>query len=145
MNTATRDPAPPTRLADYRAPAWTVDEVALEFDLDFEHSEVAARLVLRGADPTQPLELDGEELELLSATLDGQALAPDACQADARRLTIHGARDGSVLETRVRIRPAANTALVWPKLRKVSATTSNARSVSRARRRWSLLVLIQDA
>jgi aminopeptidase N len=111
MNTATRDPVPPTRLADYRAPAWTVDEVALEFDLDFEHSEVAARLLLHGADPTQPLELDGEDLELLAVTLDGQALTPDAYEVDARRLTIRGARDGSVLETRVRIHPAANTAL----------------------------------
>ena len=111
MNTGTQDPAQPTRLADYLPAAWSVDSVALEFDLDIDHAEVAARMVLRCADASQPLQLDGEGLELLSLALDGQQLPPGACEVSDRLLEIRGARDGSLLETRVRLRPSANTAL----------------------------------
>ena len=111
MNPTTQDSAQPTRLADYRPPTWLVDSVALEFDLGIEHSDVAARLVLRSTTPDEPLQLDGEGLELLSLVLDGRALTPDSYQVTDRLLEIHGAHDGSLLETRVRVRPSANTAL----------------------------------
>ena len=62
------------RLADYCAPAWHVDTVALDFDLGIDRTELAARMVLRCTDADAPLQLDGENLELLAITLDGQAL-----------------------------------------------------------------------
>jgi len=109
-------PAPqasaPIRLSDYRAPAWRVETVELDFDLGIDTTEVSARLLLR-RDPDQdaPLRLDGENLQLLSITLDGRQLeAGDYRQSDSQ-LEVDGARDGSVLETRVRLRPAENTAL----------------------------------
>jgi aminopeptidase N len=100
------------RLADYRAPAWRVESIELAFDLDIDTSEVSARLLLR-RDPAQdlPLRLDGENLELLSIALDGQPLPDGAYRHLDDRLEVDGVRDGSVLETRVRLRPAANTAL----------------------------------
>jgi len=100
------------RLSDYRAPAWRVETVELDFDLGIDATELSARLLLR-RDPAQalPLRLDGENLELLSIALDGQALAADAYRYADSVLEVDGARDGSVLETRVRLRPAANTAL----------------------------------
>ncbi len=100
------------RLADYRPPAWTVDTVELDFDLGIEASELCARLLLR-RDPAQdaPLRLDGENLQLLSISLDGEALPASAYRYENSVLEVDGARDGSVLETRVRLRPAANTAL----------------------------------
>ena len=102
----------PTRLSDYRPPAWRVDAVQLDFDLGIDTSEVTARLQLRRDDAQdEPLRLDGEGLELLSITLDGEALAPTAWRYADHVLEIDGARDGSVLETRVRLKPAANTAL----------------------------------
>ena len=100
------------RLADYRPPAWTVPQVELEFDLDIEATEVTARLHLRrDAHQDEPLRLDGEGLELLEIKLDGRELATSEYTLDARGLTVAGARDGGVLETRVRIDPSANTAL----------------------------------
>ena len=100
------------RLSDYRAPAWRVETVELDFDLGIDTTELSARLLLR-CDATQksPLRLDGENLELLSIMLDDQPLPPTAYRYANRVLEIDNARDGSVLETRVRLRPAVNTAL----------------------------------
>jgi len=111
--TARDDQTPsPIRLADYRPPAWTVEQVELEFDLGIDSSEVRSRLHLR-RDPAQhePLRLDGEGLELLAIELDGQPLDETAYRYGDNVLEVDGAADGSVLETRVRVRPAANTAL----------------------------------
>ncbi|MFC5524189.1 aminopeptidase N [Rhodanobacter ginsengisoli] len=100
------------RLSDYRAPAWRVETVALDFDLGIDASELCARLLLR-RDPAQdaPLRLDGEDLQLLSISLDGLQLPATAYRYADNVLEVDGAHDGSVLETRVRLRPAANTAL----------------------------------
>ncbi len=100
------------RLADYQPPAWRVPQIELEFDLDIEATEVATRLHLQ-RDPQQqePLRLDGEGLYLLEIKLDGRALSQSEYTRDANGLTVSNARDGSVLETRVRIDPSANTAL----------------------------------
>ena len=111
MNTQVESAAQLVRLADYRAPAWRVDTVALDFDLGIDHTEVAARIVLRCTDADAPLQLDGEQLDLLSIALDGQPLATSAYALLDNLLEIRGAHDGSVLETRVRLQPAANTAL----------------------------------
>ena len=102
----------PIRLADYRAPAWRVERVELDFELGIDATEVSAKLLLR-RDPAQiePLRLDGENLELLSIALDGQTLAADAYRVTAGGIEVDGVRDGGVLETRVRVHPAANTAL----------------------------------
>jgi len=100
------------RLSDYRAPSWRVETVELDFDLGIDASELSARLLLR-RDPTQnvPLRLDGENLQLLSITLDGRQLPATAYRYVGNVLEVDGAHDGGVLETRVRLRPAANTAL----------------------------------
>jgi aminopeptidase N len=100
------------RLSDYRAPAWRVETVELDFDLGIDASELTACLLLR-RDPSQnaPLRLDGENLQLLSIILDGRQLAATAYRYVDNWLEVDGVHDGSVLETRVRLRPAANTAL----------------------------------
>ena len=112
MNARPEAASQPIRLADYRAPAWRVERVELDFDLGIDATEVSAKLLLR-RDPAQdePLRLDGEELELLSIALDGQPLPASAYRHIPGGLEVDGARDGSVLETRVRLHPAANTAL----------------------------------
>jgi len=102
----------PVRLADYRPPAWRVDHAELVFELGIDATEVAARLTLRcdGACHA-PLQLDGENLELLAIALDGAPLPDAAWRLLDGGIEVDGARDGSVLETRVRLHPAANTAL----------------------------------
>jgi aminopeptidase N len=100
------------RLADYRAPAWHVESIEMDFDLGIDTTELTTRLRLR-RDPAQdlPLRLDGENLELLSIMLDDRPLSTDAYRYVDQRLEVDGVKDGSVLETRVHLQPAANTAL----------------------------------
>ena len=100
------------RLCDYRPPAWRVETVELDFDLGIDASELSVRLLLRrDAAQDASLRLDGENLQLLSISLDGQLLPATAYRYAGNVLEVDGARDGSVLETRVRLRPATNTAL----------------------------------
>src|SRR6185437_1432822 len=65
----------------------------------------------RGARSRRALRLDGEDLELVGARLDGRILAASDYQFDASGLVITAARDGSVLELDVRIDPARNSHL----------------------------------
>jgi aminopeptidase N len=99
------------RLADYAAPAWRVEQVHLEFDLDIDATRVRSRLQLRRDGADAPLRLDGSGLELLAIYLDGEALSPSRYQLDATALTISGVPATAVLETQARIDPAANSAL----------------------------------
>ena len=62
------DQAVTVRGTDYRPPAFLLDRVALEFDLDPASTRVASTLEVRRnralAGNTGPLVLDGEDLEL---------------------------------------------------------------------------------
>jgi aminopeptidase N len=102
--------AQPVRLADYRPPAWRVSHVELVFDLGIDETRVHSRLTL-ARDRDEPLFLDGEDVELVAARLDGRALAASDYTLDRTGLTIAGAHDGSVLELDVRTDPARNTQL----------------------------------
>ena len=107
----TETPAP-IRLTDYRPPAFLVDEVHLDFDLQPEATRVKARLTLRrNGEAGAPLRLDGERLKTLSVAVDGRILAAGEFTEDAHSLTIPGVPDAFVLETEVEINPAANKAL----------------------------------
>ncbi|MGH8125327.1 MAG: aminopeptidase N, partial [Rhodanobacteraceae bacterium] len=99
-----------TRLADYQPPAWRVTEVQLRFELGVDETRVRSRLVL-ARDRDEPLRLDGEDVELVSAWLDGRVLATADYTLEAAGLTVAGAQDGSVLELDVRIDPTRNTQL----------------------------------
>src|SRR6187431_2559029 len=103
----------PTRLADYRAPAWWVDTIALRFELDFDSTLVHARLsVRRNPDVAPaPLVLDGEGLELLEVALDERTLTPAEYVRDEHTLRLEPTADRAAVETRVRISPSRNTAL----------------------------------
>ncbi|BCX87941.1 aminopeptidase N [Methylomarinovum tepidoasis] len=102
------------RLEDYRPPAYWVDRVALEFDLDADTTRVRAHLEVRrnpaSSDPND-LILDGEDLELRAIRLDGRPLEPDRYRLEADRLILPGAPERFHLETEVLIHPAANTRL----------------------------------
>ncbi len=114
MDTQTGSNTTPTnstvRLADYRPPAWRVSHVELTFDLGVEETLVHSKLTL-AQERDEPLFLDGEDVELVSARLDGNALSAGDYKVDAAGLTIPAARDGSVLELTVRNHPAANSQL----------------------------------
>ena len=112
MNTTPEKKSALIRLSDYRVPAWQVETVELDFDLGIDTTELCSRLLLRSdAAPSSTLRLDGENLELLSIALDGKPLPESAYLYADGVLVVYGAKDGSVLETRVRLRPAANTTM----------------------------------
>ena len=102
---------PEQRLADYRAPAWRVREIALEFDLDRGATQVDSTLQLECDEPGESLRLDAVDLELLAIEVDGRALAAGEYQVEADAILVHGLPARASLRTRVRIAPARNTAL----------------------------------
>ncbi len=103
-------PRTPVKLADYLPPAFRVEHVALDFELDPQATIVHARLKLHRNAPG-PLHLDGRKLELLSISLNGEALGDNRYALDEASLTVHDMPDEAVLETSVRINPAKNTEL----------------------------------
>jgi aminopeptidase N len=104
----------PVRLSDYRPPAYRIETVDLDFQLDPARTRVTARLAVRpgeGADGV--LSLDGDELTLVSVALDGQTLPADTLDAAPDRLVIRGVPAlPFVLEVVTEIDPAANTKLM---------------------------------
>jgi aminopeptidase N len=99
-------------LKDYAPPAWLVDKVALDIAIHAGHAEVRACLdVRRNPLGSGPLQLEGEELQLVSVSLNGQLLSADAYTCTAEHLTIPNVPDQARLETVVRIKPDENTQL----------------------------------
>ena len=105
-------PAPQAvRLADYRPPAFLVDEVELTFELEPLATVVRSLQRLRRNRPGE-LVLDGEDLETLSVSVDGRMLPADSYRIDAATLALAELPDACTLEIVTRIKPAANTQLM---------------------------------
>jgi len=99
-----REPQPKTiYLKDYSPPAFFVDTIELDVDIRDDHALVRAKLDLRRKSPG-PLVLDGDELELVSISVQDYSVTPE-------RLTIENPPDRFTLETVTRIVPQKNTTL----------------------------------
>lgn len=101
-------------LKDYREPDYWIKTTELFFEIKDAFTLVRSRLVLERntkASAQAPLVLSGQELELLSVTLDGHLLAPTAYRQDGESLTLPEVPAAFVLETQVKIYPEKNTAL----------------------------------
>jgi aminopeptidase N len=106
------DTPQPIRLADYRPPAFLVDEVHLTFDLKPNATRVTANLkVRRGGEHQEPLQFNGERLFPVSVAIDGRRLLASEYVIDGEFLTIPKAPDVFTLTTEVDIDPEANKAL----------------------------------
>jgi aminopeptidase N len=101
---------PEIRLADYTPPAFLVEAVVLDIALDPAATVVRATLTIRRMAPG-PLILDGREMELISAAIDGEALGENRYVLDQKSLTIADVPEHFVLETEVRIAPKDNDEL----------------------------------
>ncbi|MGP9788417.1 aminopeptidase N [Roseinatronobacter sp. NSM] len=107
-------PNQPVFLADYQPPPFLVESVALTFRLHPTATRVLSEIRFRrnpAASAGHDLRLDGEGLNLISAQIDGTALAT---RPDATGLTVAAADlpDGPFLwQSEVQIAPEGNTAL----------------------------------
>lgn len=99
-------------LADYQPPAFSVKSVHLCFELDPVATIVTSTLAIeKTSDHTQALFLNGEELSLLSISLDGATLSAQNYQLDDSGLTIDSVNDQCELVIQTQINPQANSAL----------------------------------
>ncbi len=105
------------RRLDYRPPAFLVDAVDLEFDLDPDATLVTARLAFRrnphaaAADVAAPLVLDGEQQDDVRVELDGAALPAARLVFAAGTLTVLDPPLAGTLIVRSRTAPARNASL----------------------------------
>jgi aminopeptidase N len=101
---------------DYQPPAWSIETVDLRFELDPAGTIVTATMIVAPNPAIAPREtsltLHGDELELLSVSVDGRALGPDEFEVDPRALTLVSVPETFELETKVRIIPEQNTKLM---------------------------------
>ena len=99
-------------LADYRPPAFLIDEVVLDVSLEPSATRVKATLkVRRSGEHSEPLVLDGVRLQLQGVAIDGQALGNNRYEVTDETLTIRDVPETFTLETEVIIDPKANTHL----------------------------------
>src|SRR5262245_53805807 len=94
-------------LKDYAPPAFRVETIDLDVDIRESDALVKAKLELRRNAPGT-LVLDGDELELVSVTVNG---APARHEVTDEQLTVHDVPDAFTLETVTRIVPQQNTKL----------------------------------
>ena len=97
-------------LKDYTAPAYWIDTVDLDINIEAGHTTVTATLAMcrNPAVERQALVLDGEELETLSVTVNSKKAA---FLASETHLTIDDLPEEFTLQTVVRIKPDGNTRL----------------------------------
>src|ERR1043165_2986728 len=94
-------------LKDYAPPAFRVETVELDVDIREDHALVAAKLkIVRSGEG--PLVLDGDELELVSVSVNGAAARHEVT---AETLTVHDVPDAFTPQNATRIVPQQNTKL----------------------------------
>ena len=106
-----KDAAPQTiYLADYTPPAYLVDSVQLTFKLGPTNTRVFSRIAFRPNPEATNTDffLHGDDLDLISAKIDGETIQPDL-DVDGLRCIVPNAP--FIFEAEVAISPATNTAL----------------------------------
>ena len=102
-------------LKDYQVPDYLIDETHLTFELYEDRTLVHAQLVMRrnpeaGAG-LPPLQLHGQDLELMSLSLNDRALGLGDYQVAEESLTLQPDTASFTLDSTVVIHPESNTAL----------------------------------
>ncbi|RLQ22411.1 aminopeptidase N [Seongchinamella sediminis] len=108
-----RDATPGTVfLEDYQAPSYLINRTELHFELGEEDTILTSRLYLLRAVPDDvPLQLHGQELELLQLSVDNEPLDAAAYQVTDDYLLIHKLPEQCVLTCKTRIKPQDNSSL----------------------------------
>ena len=99
---------------DYTAYPWDVNHLDIHFDIGSDTTTVRAEMEFQLKDASkasQDIVLNGDDLQLVSMSLNGQVLSSDDYAVEGETLTIFDAPPTSVIKTEVRIHPASNSAL----------------------------------
>ncbi|BDY05041.1 aminopeptidase N [Ferrimonas sp. YFM] len=97
---------------DYHASPYQIDTLHLTVQLEDHATLVTAQSAIRRTQPgATELALVGEELELVSVSIDGVSLAADEYRLGEGNLVLPMDKDSGVLTLVTRIDPAKNTAL----------------------------------
>jgi len=110
-----RDNPPTIYLKEYTPPEFTVDQIGLRFDLGEAHTIVTSELDISAVESADgfadTLVLHGHELELISLSLDGEALDASRYRVEGETLAIGGVPAKFHLQVVTRIYPQSNTSL----------------------------------
>ena len=106
------DTAPtPTRLSAYTPPSHKIDSVYLDFDLSPKRTKVRSKLEMtrqsKGA-----LELNGENIELVSVRMNGELMPRSAYRLTQENLIINDTPERFTLEIETICDPSANSTLM---------------------------------
>lgn len=99
------------RRLDYKEPLFTITDVDLTFELDFENTVVTSvsKVKRLTSDANEPLVLDGDELKLLSVAIDGKEVK---FVETSTTLTIENVPAEFELTIKTQISPKNNSALM---------------------------------
>ncbi len=103
-----------TYRTDYTPYPWTLEQAILRFEIAEESTRVLSTLHFMLDDvagAVTDIELEGQNMELVSVALNDRKLDSSGISLGAEKLVVHGAPGVSKLEIEVLIRPDQNTAL----------------------------------
>lgn len=98
-------------LKDYSPANFLIESTKLRFDLHEDYCLVSATLKMKRTSGKAALILDGVELELLEASVDGRSLSSAEYKITSTSLEITTVPDQFELKTKVKIYPQKNTSL----------------------------------
>ncbi|MGE5085190.1 MAG: aminopeptidase N, partial [Bacillota bacterium] len=98
-------------LKDYKAPAFSVDSIHLDFNLNEDFCRVVAKSQIKQLEPGSALHLNGEDLKLVSVKINGQTLSPSQYQLAAEEMIIPTVPASFTLEIETQLEPQNNTSL----------------------------------
>ncbi len=111
------DTAKTIKLKDYSAPEYTVDTVHMDVALDPLNTRITTKTVyqrVKDTEPGTPLILDGDELNFISARLNGEALGNNSYKVSSQgfELLAPPEDDNFELEITTTCKPVENTKLM---------------------------------
>ncbi len=100
------------RRLDYTPPSHRIGQVRLDFTLGIESTRVINEFDFEAVGDAQSLALHGDELTLISVSINGQLLADHELDYSSQHLQISGLPNRGSIRIETEIKPAANTALM---------------------------------
>lgn len=99
-----------TRLSDYRPPSFSIPELSLRFELGETETTVLSemKVIRRKTGGKDPLQLNGEKITFVKASINGRTLTPQDYECNETHLTIHSVPDEATLCIETRIDPSSN-------------------------------------